>query len=131
MSGSKKNLEDRATQTQILVVNKIKGGRWSGRHDHAEQFHPSLGAPERPVIWMQSNNWWCVQCTRQISSAADMVEMGVGDPNLADATIVFFCLGGNQMSIPDRIDNGRLTGIGVGNQVGVCGNRPKNERKNF
>jgi hypothetical protein len=80
---------------------------------------------------MQGDHRLSRQAAHQISAAADMVEVGVSDPDLADSPIALFCLGCNQLPVPSWIDNGRFACIWVGNQVGICSDRAQNEVNDF
>ena len=110
---------------------EIQCGCRAGRQGQTEKRRASLGVPEQPVIWMQGDHRCSLQCAHQISGAADMVEVGVSDPDLADSPIALFGLGCNQMPIPGRIDNCRLASIGIGNQIGIGSDRTKDERDDF
>jgi len=60
-----------------------------------------------------------------------MVEVGMGDPDLADLPIAPFGLDCNQVPVPGGIDDGRIASIGVGDQIGVCCDRTKEEGYDF
>jgi hypothetical protein len=80
---------------------------------------------------MQGDHRLSRQAPHQISCAADMVEVGVSDPELTDSPIALFCLGCNQLPVPCRIYDGRFARFGVGNQIGICRDRTEYEGNDF
>ena len=127
MPGSMINLEGRVAQTQIRPFCKGKCRFRTGGEAETEKVRLSPLVPEQPVVRVQGDDRCLIQLAHQLPGPADVVEVGMGDPDLANPPMALYGLGCDQLPIPGWIDNRRLASIGVGDQIGVGPQRAKDK----
>lgn len=131
VTGRVPHFEAEAAQAEGLAVDEVEAGRRAGRQGKAKQGRAASGVPQGAVGGMQGDDRRRVQAARQVASAADVVEVGMRDPDLADLPAALICFVQDESAIPGRVNDRRLARFGVGDQVTVGGNGSQDEGNDF
>ncbi len=74
-------------------MGEVEAGRRAWSQGIAEMGRTTLGIPQEPVGWVQGDDGGGIQPAHQITSTADVVEVGMSDPDLANAPAALFGFG--------------------------------------
>jgi len=102
-----------------------------GLDANAKPLCPAFHAPQKQISRMKGNGGRRSDTCQEIAYTSEMVEVGVGDPDLPDAPAALLRLSSNDLPIPGGIDHRCLAGDVVGNQITIRSYWPKNEWNNL
>ncbi len=84
MTGRMADFKLQTAELQAHAVGQVEAGRRGWSQGIAEMGCTTLGIPQEPVRWVQGDDGSGIQPARQVTRTADMVEVGVSDPELAN-----------------------------------------------
>ncbi len=119
-------------QIQDLAVGEVDARPRAGvAQVDAEQGRAPIGLPQGQVGVVKGYRGRRIESVDDAGRAAEMVEVGVGQPQRLNLpTAIFGCLP-NAGSAPGGINHNGIVGFGVGNQVGVGRGESEGEGKDF
>lgn len=101
----------------------------SGRDLKAEERAAAAGLIEFNIIGMEVDGHSFGQGFDEIRHAADVIEVGVGQPNGANLQALFGGGLGDSFAIPGGVDDDGFVGVGIGNNITVGLDRSESEGK--
>src|SRR5688572_11582958 len=100
MSRGEANFKFHVSESQDLSMLKVDGWLGAGVNVKAKDSSTATGTPQHMVVRMQRHQWQRIQCIRNGTRAADMIEMRVRIPHVTNTPATLFRGIQNDMPIP-------------------------------
>lgn len=117
--GGVAHLEGRRAQPEDLAVDEVYGRLGTRVNAKAVQGRVALCAPQDVVRGVQGHQRQGIESVGDGGGPADVVEVGVGVPQVSDPPTAGEGLGQDEVAIPGGVDHSSITAGGVGDQIGV------------
>ena len=132
VTGRVADFEVVSPQVQDLAFGEVDARLRAGvAQVHAEEGSATIGLPQGQVIIVKGHRRRRIESVDDAGRAAEMVEVGVGQPERLDLPAAFFGRFADAASAPGGVDHDGIIGGSVSNQVDIGGGKSEGEGEDF